>query len=362
MSRKFPKSIKRIVIKIGSSAIADGTFKPNKRWLRSLVTQIKEIRRQKIQVILVSSGAIVLGMGEMNLRVAKRDLSTLQALAAIGQTILMKTYSELFKKVNIKCAQLLLTWDDFDNRRRNNNARRALNAILEKGVVPIINENDTVSTEEIEFGDNDKLSAFVASFIHADLLLMLTDVEGLYDFTDGKKKLFKEVKEITRDIEGIASGPSKGKISKGGMSAKLEAIKIAVPAKIPCIIANRRTKNVLTRILKGEPLGTYFVEKENKILARKHWIAFQAKPKGALVVDEGARKALLEGGRSLLLPGIVVGEGHFKKGDVVIVRDKNHHEIARGMINYSSQQLTQIEDKKGKLEAIHRNDLVLCER
>ncbi len=360
--RKFPRLIRCIVIKIGSSVIATYKMKPKTAHLRSLIEQISHLRQQNIDVILVSSGAIVLGLGELNEHIRPRDLPSLQATAAIGQTVLMRTYNDLFKRTKMKCAQILLTWDDFGDRERYNNARTTLKAILERGVIPIINENDTIATDEIKFGDNDKLSALVASLLHADLLLILSDVEGLYDIKDGQKKIFEEIKEITRDIEGVAADTTKKQISKGGMIAKLEAVKIATHANIPCIIAHGETENVLRRILKGERIGTLFIEKEDKWLARKHWISFGVRPKGKLVVDDGAKEALLKGGRSLLLPGIIGWEGHFKPDDVVMVCDKDYQEIARGIVNYSVADLQNVTDKKGKREVIHCDNLVLSKR
>jgi len=341
--------------------------------MRSLVGQISAIRRKDIDVILVSSGAIVLGMGELNRRKRSSDLASLQALAAIGQTVLMRKYNELFKKNKQKCAQLLLTWDDFDNRLRHNNARNTLRTMLDWGVIPVVNENDTISTDEIKFGDNDKLSALVASLVDADLLILLSDVEGFYDLKGKEKKLFEEIKEITREIEGFASGKTghaigstsksaKKHMSQGGMAGKLDAIKVATQAKIPCIIANGETDKVLLRILKGERIGTLFMEKEEKLLARKHWISFGAKPKGVVVIDQGAKQALLKGGKSLLLPGVVAWAGHFKKDDVLIVQDEQQHEIARGITNYSTTTLQGIKEKKGQKEMIHCDNLVLCER
>jgi len=373
MSRRFPRTIKRIVIKVGSSVIATDQMKPRIAHLRSLVEQIAVFRRRNIDVILVSSGAIVLGMGELNRNRRSSDLSSLQALAAIGQTVLMRKYNELFKKNKLKCAQILLTWDDFDNRLRFNNARNTLHAMLDWGVIPVINENDTISTDEIKFGDNDKLSALVASLVQADLLVLLSDVEGLYDLKGEKKKLFKEIKEITRDIEGMVLGGAphslgsvnrntKQHMSKGGMATKLHAVKVATQAKIPCVIANGETKDVLLRIVKGERIGTLFMEREGKLLARKHWISFGAKPKGVIIVDDGAKRALLQGGKSLLLPGIASFKGHFKKDDVVVVQDQNYLEIARGITHYSTVALSNVKEKRGLREVIHCDDLVLSER
>ncbi len=364
MSRTFPREIKRLVVKVGSSLIATYKMKPKKAMLSSLVSQMSEVSRQGKQVVLVSSGAIVLGMGELGEPVRPSDLASLQARAAIGQAVLMRVYSDLFKKNKTKCAQILLTWEDFDNRVRYNNARNTFLSILESGVIPIVNENDTISTDEIKFGDNDKLSALVAGLIHADLLLILSDVEGLYDLKSNEKKIFDEIKEVTDEIKQIASGSGSAKkhISKGGMSAKLEAIKIATQANVPCVIAHGETPDILRRVLNGERLGTFFVEKEEKLLSKKHWISFGAKPKGKLVVDDGAKVALLKGGRSLLLVGIVNFDGHFKAEDVVIVADRDGHEIARGISNYSITDLHKTIDKKGRQEVIHCDNLVLCER
>ena len=362
MSRKFPRQVKRIVIKVGSSVIATYKMKPKKARLRSLIDQISAATKGGVEVILVSSGAIVLGMGELGLRARPSELASLQALAAIGQTVLMRTYSELFKKNKAKCAQILLTWDDFNDRTRYNNARHTFDALLERGVVPIINENDTIATDEIKFGDNDKLSSLVSCLVHADLLLILSDVEGLYDTTSGDKKVFEEIKEITREIEGIASGTNKKHMSRGGMTAKLQAIKIATYSNIPCIIANGETENVLSRVLAGERIGTFFMEKEEKGLARKHWISFGARPKGSITVDEGAKTALLNGGKSLLLPGVMSWDGHFRADDVVVIYDKDKQEIGRGIINYSISDLHKVDDKKGKREVIHCDNLVLSER
>ncbi|MCA9407384.1 MAG: glutamate 5-kinase, partial [Candidatus Omnitrophica bacterium] len=347
MFRKFPKPIKRIVIKVGSSVIATYKMKPRTAHLRSLVDQIIAIQNKKIEVVLVSSGAIVLGMGELNQRMRPKNLASLQAISAVGQTVLMKKYNELFSRSKGRCAQVLLTWDDFDNRTRYNNARNAFEVMFDWGIVPIVNENDTISTEEIKFGDNDKLSAMVSSLVDADLLLILSDVEGFYDRKSADKKIFQEIKEITAEIEQLATGTTKKNISKGGMTAKLDAIKIASQARIPCVIAHGETDNVLLRVLKGERIGTFFVEKEEKLLARKHWISFGAKPKGVLVVDDGAKAALQSGGKSLLLPGVVSWQGHFKKNDIVVIKDRNNHEIARGKSNYSLSELNNIQDKKG---------------
>lgn len=362
MSRKFPRPIKRIVVKLGSSQIADHSLKARTSNLTSLVEQICSIQKEGVDVIVVSSGAIVLGMGELNERIRPKELASLQARAAIGQNSLMRIFTDLFRKQKKTCAQILLTWDDFNDRARYVNARNTLHAILSQAVTPIINENDTISTEEIKFGDNDRLSALVAGLVHADLLIILSDVEGLYDPNDQEKKIFEEIREITAEIEGIAGGARNKNISRGGMRAKLEAVKIATSANIPCVIANGQADNILIRIVDKERVGTLFVEKEDRLLARQHWIAFGAKPKGTLIVDDGAKQALLKGGRSLLLPGVVRLDGHFKKEDVVVICDEEGQEFGRGIVNYSSEDVRQIEDKKGKQEIVHRDNLVLAQK
>lgn len=362
MLRKFPRPIKRVVIKVGSSTIATDKMKPRVARLKSLVEQICYVQKQGVHVVLVSSGAIVLGMGELSKKLRPSDLASLQAISAVGQTVLMNKYKEIFKKNKTTCGQVLLTWDDFTDRERYTNARGTFRAMFDWNIVPVVNENDTISTDEIKFGDNDKLSALVASLVQADLLLILSDVEGLYDMNREDKKVFDEIKEITSEIEGIAGGTTKKQMARGGMTAKLDAVKIASHAKIPCVIASGQTEDVLSRVLKGERIGTLFVEKEEKLLDRKHWISFGAKPKGELVIDDGAKRALLKGGNSLLLVGVVEWNGHFKKEDVVVVKDKDNHEIARGITNYSIADLTRAQEKKGQHEVIHVDDLVLSER
>ncbi|MDE2214010.1 MAG: glutamate 5-kinase [Candidatus Omnitrophica bacterium] len=263
MTRTFQRPIKRVVVKLGSSQIADAGMRPKTRDLLSLALQIGDLRSKGLEVVLVSSGAIALGMGELGESKRSTDLAQLQARAAIGQAALMRLYSDLLDKVGLKCAQVLLTWDDFDDHSRFLNARHTLEAILKQGVVPIINENDTTSTEEIKFGDNDKLSALVASFLHADLLVILSDVEGVYD---GNKKVYQEIKEITAEIDEVAGGTKNAHMARGGMKAKIEAVKIATQARIPCIITAGNIKDVLVELVAGKKIGTYFIEKNAQIL------------------------------------------------------------------------------------------------
>ena len=263
MTRTFNRPIRRVVVKLGSSQIADYALKPRTAQLRSLALQVGRLRKRGIEVVLVSSGAIVLGMGELGEKKRPTELASLQARAAIGQAVLMRTYSELFKKAGLKCAQVLLTWDDFKARVRFLNSRHTLDNLLKEGVIPVINENDTTSTEEIKFGDNDKLSALVAGLVRADLLLILSDVSGLYG---ADKKVFEEVREITAQIERLGGGTKNIHIARGGMKTKIEAVKIAIHAGVPCVITAGNIRDVLTRVVDGQKIGTYFIEKNDKIL------------------------------------------------------------------------------------------------
>ena len=255
MTRIFQKPIKRIVVKLGSSQIVDEKFKARRERLNALAKQISLLHKKGIEVILVSSGAIASGMGELGETRRPTDLGALQARAAIGQAVLMRNYIESFKKVSLKCAQVLLTWDDFGKDTRSLNVRHTLDALLQKGIVPIINENDTTSTEEIKFGDNDKLSALVAKLLHANLLVILSNVEGLLDIN---KKVYKEVKEITPEIITVSKGTANTEIARGGMKTKIDAVQIARGAHIPCIIAGGNVKDVLLKIISRESIGTYF--------------------------------------------------------------------------------------------------------
>jgi glutamate 5-kinase len=269
MKRTFSKQIKRVVVKLGSSQIVDAQFKPRTGQLSKLAKQIKDLHKRKIEVVLVSSGAIALGIGILKENKRPTALADLQARAAIGQAALMKLWADVFKKQGLQCAQVLLTWDDFKNQIRCLNAKHTLNAILEKGVIPVINENDTISTEEIKFGDNDKLSALVSQLIHSDLLVILSDVDAVWD--ENKKMLVGEFKEVTPEIRTVSGGTANVQVARGGMKTKIDAVeiatvKIATHSGTPCVITNGNLPNVLVRLVNGERIGTCFTEKENKTL------------------------------------------------------------------------------------------------
>jgi len=269
MTRTFQRPIKRIVVKLGSSQIADAKLSPKISQLKGLARQMRELRRRKIDVVLVSSGAIVLGMGVLKESKRPTALAELQARAAIGQAALMNLWGLVLKSAGLKCAQVLLTWDDFNDPTRCLNAKHTLNAILDQGVIPVINENDTISTEEIKFGDNDKLSALVSRLINPDLLVILSDVPGVWD--QDKKVLVGEFKEVTSLIKNVSTGTTNAQVARGGMKTKIEAVeiatvKIATNAGTPCVITDGSIKNVLVRLVDKERLGTCFIEKENQIL------------------------------------------------------------------------------------------------
>lgn len=347
---------KRIVVKIGSSL-----FYKNGRIdalrLYDIVSNIGSLLlNEKKEVIIVSSGAIALGMSAIKLKSRPKELSVLQAVAAIGQNALMDNYSNAFVKYGITCAQVLLTWEDFDGRRRYLNAKNTLLKLLELGAIPVINENDTISTDEIRFGDNDRLSALVASLISADLLIILSDVPGLLD---RNKNLVKFVDEITPQIRALAC-PTDKQGCVGGMVTKIEAARMAVGSGIPCVIAKGDEAGIISRIaIKPDAGGNWTLFRPGKgQTARKHWIAFGTKPKGKISVDEGAKNALLNK-KSLLSVGITHCEGGFESGDIVSVFDQDGHELARGKAAFSCKQLSKFKGSRIDKEVIHRDNIAI---
>lgn len=357
MRRQFPHKIRRIVVKVGSSILASGLSGVDHKLMNELTRQVSILSKKGKEVVLVSSGAIALGLAELGLKVRPQKLSGLQAAASIGQGILMQTYSKYFKKNKLSCAQVLLTWEDFDERERYLNAKNTLVQLLEYKTVPIINENDAVSTEEIKFGDNDRLSALVANLVEADLLILLSDVDGLYKSKE--KDVISIVEKLDEEINNLARDTDKKHVSRGGMITKLEAARITASTGTPCVIANGKTKDVLLKILEGKEMGTLFLPNKDRLIARKKWIAFGSKTRGKIIVDDGAREALVKKGKSLLCPGVVSLEGDFEVGDTVSIVDKDSKEFAKGISNYSSVELKEIKGCKLKDEVVHRNNLVI---
>jgi glutamate 5-kinase len=361
------KKAKRIVIKIGASVLTTKGLTLDEVWIKDFATQVSSLSKQGREIVIVSSGAIASGMGLLGIKKRPRSLPEQQACAAVGQGYLMKIYESYFNKNGFHAAQILLTWEDIRERRRYLNAENTLHALLARKVIPVINENDTVSVDEIKFGDNDKLSALVANIISADLLIMLTDVDGLY--IDEKKTVASVVKKLDAGIEKIACGTDK-ECSQGGMRTKLDAVKIAVNSGIDCVIANGRHEDVILGILNGKKIGTLFLSGENKMQAKKRWIAYNARSQGRIFVDDGAKEALIKKNKSLLLCGVKKVEGTFIYGDVVMIADLNGNEFAKGLSNYSAGNLDKIKGMKTKEaekiisedfyeEAVHRDNLVI---
>jgi len=353
--KSLERDYKRITVKVGTSVITDLENRLDLKILRSIVNQIFSLIKEERQVILVTSGAIACGMSILGLKGRPNALSELQASAAIGQSELMKIYSDLFKEKNIITSQILLTWEDFDNRMRYLNAKTTILTLLKYRAIPIINENDSVSTDEIRFGDNDKLSALVANLTESDLLVILSDVDGLFDSKE--KRFINIVEEITPQIRSLAKGTKKS-TSTGGMLTKIEAVNISTCSGIPCIIANGKRDLSLLRVIKEKDLGTLFLPKKKRLLALKRWIAFGSKPKGKIFVDDGAKEALIKG-KSLLSVGIIDVISEFEKEDVVSILDKDQKEFGRGRVKLSSEKIRQLKGKRYSQEIIHRDNLVI---
>ncbi|MDC1123269.1 glutamate 5-kinase [Nitrospinaceae bacterium] len=376
------KNIKRVVIKIGSSVISNKDKGRSslecglsKDWVRHYARQIKLIQDKGYDVVLVSSGAIMAGRERLGLSRADLSIPEKQACAAIGQSFLMHTYEKAFEKKDIKVAQILLSHDDLGNRRRYLNAKHTIEALLERNVIPIINENDSVTVEEIKIGDNDTLSATVACLVDAQLLIILSDVEGLFNrdpsikIKGEKAELLSHVARVNDEIERTA-GKSNNKLTVGGMYTKVIAAKKTMSFGIPTLVVNGLDEKVLENIFSGKDVGTLFWSGKGKIRDRKHWIAHTLKPAGTLVVDAGARKALIKRGKSLLPAGLIKVKGDFEFGKAVMIVDEEGKEIGRGLVNYNSSDLLRIKGMKtpaikkmiGKSfyeEVIHRDDLVI---
>ncbi|HET7626380.1 MAG TPA: glutamate 5-kinase, partial [Verrucomicrobiae bacterium] len=328
MRSELLKDVTRIVVKLGTGVLTDSRKQPDLARMEQLVAQIAGQRKENREIVLVTSGAVGAGMGAMGYEKRPNELAELQACAAVGQSRLMATYEKLFSAFGLAVGQVLLTHDDLEHHERHLNARNTLVALLERGVVPIINENDAVSNTELKFGDNDKLSALVASLLPADLLVILTTVDGVIEnFGKSNPKTISVIEHIDSAIENLAGGTDSA-TAVGGMRSKIEAAKIVVRSGIPLVIASGKKKNILSRVLTGENEGTLFVAHPTKLQGRKRWIAFFHHPKGALIVDNGAKKALRESGKSLLPPGVARCEGKFDAGEVVRICDLEGTEFA----------------------------------
>jgi glutamate 5-kinase len=371
-SRRQLGRVRRLVVKVGTGQVTTPEAGPDRRRIGALAAELATLRADRIEVTLVTSGAIATGMARLALARRPRTVPEKQAAAAVGQSALMRHYEAAFKRHGVAVGQVLLTAHDIGDRARYLNARNTLLALLHLGVVPIVNENDTVAVDEIKVGDNDNLSALVASLVEADLLVLLTDVEGLYTADPARDPAAVKldiVETLSDDIARMAWAHEDG-VSVGGMATKLQAAQKAAASGVPMVIASGREPGVLARILAGEPVGTYFVPKADRLGARKRWIAFAAPPQGRLVVDAGAARALTGHGRSLLPSGVTDVTGEFGAGEVVAVVDGGGKEIARGLVNFDTGELRRIRGAKTQEiearlgyksfdEVIHRDNLVI---
>ncbi len=354
---KLLQGVTRLVVKLGTGILTDSRKQPDLVQMEQLVSQISEQRKAGKEIVLVSSGAVGAGMGVLGHSRRPSDLAELQACAAVGQSRLMGIYEKLFGMHGLSVAQILLTHADLEHHERHLNARNTLVTLLRHGITPIINENDVVSFTELKFGDNDKLSALTASLLPADLLIILTTVDGLIEnFGKANPRTIPMVEHIDSAVERIASGTD-SPTAIGGMASKIQAAKIVVRSGIPMVIASGRKKQVLARILTGQEEGTIFVPKATRLQGRKRWIAFFHYPKGALYVDAGAKKALRENGKSLLPPGIARCEGEFEAGEVVRICDLDGTEFARGITGFNAAQIKARQLKR--VEIVHRDNLVI---
>ncbi len=357
MQRESLKAATRIVVKLGTGVLTDSRKQPDLAQMEQLVAQMAAQRQAGREIVLVTSGAVGAGMGALGYATRPVNLAERQACAAVGQSRLMAMYEKLFSKFNLVVGQVLLTHEDLEHHERHLNARNTLVTLLDRGVVPIINENDAVSITELKFGDNDKLSALVAALLPADLLVILTTVDGVIEnFGKPSARLLSVIEQIDTSIEDQAGGTTSA-TAVGGMKSKIEAAKIVVRSGVPLVIASGQKHDTLARITAGEDEGTLFIAQPTKLQGRKRWIAFFHHPKGALCVDDGAKLALREKGKSLLPPGVVRCEGDFFAGDVVRVCDLDGMEFARGIVRFDSEAVRA--RNLPKEELVHRDDLVI---
>jgi glutamate 5-kinase len=351
------RDVTRIVVKVGTGVLTDSRKQPDPTQMEQLVAQIAEQRQAGKEIVLVSSGAVGAGMGALGYAKRPNELAELQACAAVGQSRLMAIYEKLFGAFDLSVAQILLTHDDLEHHERHLNARNTLVTLLDHGVVPIINENDVVSFTELKFGDNDKLSALVASLLPADLLIILTTVDGVIEnFGKANPRTIPTIERIDAALETLAGGTD-STTAVGGMASKIQAAKIAVRSGIPLVIASGKKRQAISRVVAGEDEGSLFVPKPTRLQGRKRWIAFFHHPKGALFVDAGARKALRDSGKSLLPPGIARCEGEFQAEEVVRICDLDGTEFARGIAAFSSVEIKA--RNLHRVEVVHRDNLVI---
>ncbi|WP_029936011.1 glutamate 5-kinase [Thiomicrospira pelophila] len=374
MDRQALTRTKRWVIKLGSALLTNDGSGLNQAELAKWVAQMVELRKHGIEIIIVSSGAVAEGMKRLGWLARPSALHELQAAAAVGQMGLVQAYESEFAKSGLHTAQILMTHDDLSNRARYLNARNTIQTLVSHGVIPIINENDTVVTDEIRFGDNDTLAALTANLIGAEVLVILTDQQGLYDANpreNPQAKLIEQAQVSRKDIEAMAS-PEGGALGRGGMYTKVMAAKRAARSGTATLIASGREPNVLPRLFAAENLGTLLVPDLEPMKARKQWLAGHLQARGYLTLDAGAVKVVMQQGRSLLPVGVIKVDGQFKRGELVICQDENGREIARGLANYDhneahkilrqpSHKILELLGYEGDESLIHRDNMVLVE-
>ena len=352
-------NVKKLLIKIGSGVLT-GKDGLELNLIDQLVREMADLKNRGIHIVLVTSGAVASGKHRMGLMRKLKNMPEKQAAAAIGQGRLMRVYSNAFGKHGINVAQMLLTMSDIADRQRFINLRNTLSQLLDWGVVPIINENDTVSVDEIKFGDNDHLAAVMATIVGVDLVINLTTTEGLYDRDPGtnkKARIIRVVKEITPEIE-VAATASSGPVGTGGMKSKIMAAQEVTACGIPYIVAPGKKKGIFAEIFAGMDTGTLFLPKAECLNSKESWIAFSLRARGKLILDDGAKDAILNQGKSLLPSGIVGVEGEFTIGDPVVCLDSEGNQIAKGLVNYSADEIKKIQGlKTAKIEQVlgHKN-------
>ncbi|MEG6585743.1 glutamate 5-kinase [Dendrosporobacter sp. 1207_IL3150] len=372
LTRENMASAKRFVVKVGTSTLTHHTGKLNFYRIEKLIRELSDLANQGKEIILVTSGAVGAGVDRLGLKEKPKTIPEKQAAAAVGQGILMHTYEKLFAEYGQTVAQVLLTREDSVKHKRYINSRNTLLTLLKMGVIPVINENDAVSVDELKIGDNDTLSAMVATIVDADLLIILSDVEGVYTENPQKNpeaKLISVISEVTPEVEALAGGAG-SLLGTGGMFTKMQAAKIAVNSGVTMVIASGARDGVVRDILSGSDIGTIFPSKECHLQVRKSWLAFGARIAGAVTVDKGCEQAILDGGSSLLAAGILSVEGDFEHGNTIRVLNKDGREFARGLANYTSDEIRKIKGRhtndivqilgsKSYDEVIHRDNLVL---
>ncbi len=372
LERSTLAEAKRVVVKVGTSTLTHSTGKPNLFRIEQLAKELADLANQGKEIILVSSGAVGAGMDRLGLKERPKTIPEKQAAAAVGQGLLMHIYEKAFSEYGQVVAQVLLTREDSVNRSRYANSRNTLRTLLSHGVIPIVNENDAVAIDELKIGDNDTLSAMVANIVDADLLIILSDIDGLYTAnpqTDPTATLVHELADITEEVEASAGGAGTTR-GTGGMYTKIQAAKMVINSGIAMVIASGLEKDAIRRVLQGEKIGTLFLSRENRLQFRKRWLAFGSRVKGCIQVDEGCERAIVEHGSSVLPAGVIAVQGDFEEGMTVSILSASGREIARGLVNYSAADVQHIQGAhtheiadllgtKPYDEVIHRDNLVL---